>query len=160
MNGGKGLIESIEKAAEKERDAIIKDAKNKADKILEDSEKQASKIKEDFFKERDIVLLTEASKIRNEARREIQEKIFSLKNNILEECFSKVLDEVSEIKKDRKAYKKILKSLLDESVIGFDESKKVVIKINKRFRIVNELLHCDYSASLLPRCYNPCCLFI
>ncbi|MBU1627812.1 V-type proton ATPase subunit E [bacterium] len=132
MAGSNGLLESIEKAAEKEKEQIILDAEKSAAEILAKADAESKKILDDFQNEKDILLLTEASRIKNKARREIQEKLFNLKSNIIEECFSLVLKEIEEIRKDRKQYKKVLKTLLDESLIGFDESKKIVVIISKK----------------------------
>ena len=107
MAGSNGLLDSIERAAEKEKEKIIQDAEKSAAEILEKAEAESKKILEDFQNEKDVILITESSRIRNKARREIQEKLFKLKNDILDECFSIVLKEVEEIRKDRKQYKKI-----------------------------------------------------
>jgi vacuolar-type H+-ATPase subunit E/Vma4 len=132
MAGSNGLLDSIEKAAEKEKEQIYRDAEKSAAEILAKAESEAKKIVEDFKNEKDIVLITETSRIKNKARREIQEKLFQLKNDVIEECFSLALKEIDEIRKDRKQYKKILKSLLDEALVGFDESKKIVLQVNKK----------------------------
>jgi vacuolar-type H+-ATPase subunit E/Vma4 len=141
MAGSNGLLESIEKAAEKEKEQIIREAEKSAVDILSKAEAESKKVLDDFQNEKDILLLTEASRIRNKARREIQEKLFNMKSGIIDECFSEVLKEIEEIRKDKKNYRRILKVLLDESLIGFDESKKVVVKINKSDeQILDEIL--------------------
>jgi vacuolar-type H+-ATPase subunit E/Vma4 len=141
MSSNKGLLESIEQTAEKERENIVKDAQEKAAKIMANAELESKKILDDFEHERDILLITEASRIKNKARKEVQEKIFNLKNDIVSECLSSVLKEIDNIKKDKKRYKKILKDLIDESNVGFDENKKLVLRINKNDdQLIDEIL--------------------
>jgi len=141
MAGNTGLLESIEKAAEKERATIKREAEQASAEILEKAEAEARKIVDDFKNEKDILLITETSRIKNKSRREIQEKLFKLKNGILDESISLVLKDIDEIRKDRKQYKKILKKLLEESLVGFDDSVKLLIQVNKKDeQLIDEIL--------------------
>lgn len=141
MAGSNGLLESIEKAAEKEKEKIVREAEKSAAEILVKAETETKKVLDDFKNEKDILLLTEASRIRNKARREIQEKLFNMKNEIINECFSEVLKEIDEIRKDKKQYRKIFKALLDESLVSFDETKKLIAVINKKDEpLIDEML--------------------
>ncbi len=110
-DGLENIIGRIEEKAEEEQESILEEARKKAEEIKSSGEKEAEKEKEKILEKGK----SEADRIHRRtlanARRETRQKKLRVKEEVIEDVFEKVQDELADLQ-DEEEYNEILKDLI------------------------------------------------
>ena len=121
------IIKQIKSDAEKEIKEIKKEVDKDIKKINEEAKKQADQIVKEILEQGKISAENKKRIMISKANQESHKKVMNAKEEILEKCFSKAIEKLSKIKKEK--YQKIIDNLIKK---GTSEIKgKVKVDISK-----------------------------
>lgn len=127
------ILKKIKEDAEKEAGSIKKGALHERERILSDANKTASRERQSILEIASQTAELEAQRIITTASLDGRKEVLSAKQEIIDMCFNKILNELSSM--DNKSYYELLKQIIINNIDKDGSVQTLILSQNDKKRI-------------------------